>query len=40
MKEGNLWLCAKDIHLQTSENVGSGFDIGFDKRIPLETQNE
>ncbi len=40
MKKENLWFRTKDIHLQTSENVGSGFDIGFDKRIPIETQNE
>lgn len=40
MKDSNLWLRAKDIHIQTSEDIGAGFDIGFDNQIPLATQNE
>lgn len=40
MRDSNLWLWAKGIHIQKSENIGSGFDIGFDNKIPLETQNE
>ena len=40
MRDSNLWLRAKDAHIQTSEEIGSGFDIGFDDRIPQETQDE
>ena len=40
MRDSNLWLRAKGIHIQTSEDIGSGFDIGFDNKIPFETQNE
>ena len=40
MKKSNLWLRAKDIHIQTTDNIKVGFDIGFDNKIPFETQNE
>ena len=40
MRDSNLWLRAKGIHIQTSKDIGSGFDIGFDNKIPLATQNE
>ena len=40
MKHSNLWLRAKDICIQTSEDIGSGFNIGFDQGIPHETENE
>lgn len=40
MRDSNLWLRAKRIQIQTSEDIGSGFDVGFDNKIPLETQNE
>lgn len=40
MRDDNLWLRAKGAHIQISEDIVPGFDIGFDKKIPLETQNE
>lgn len=40
MRDSNLWIRAKDIHVQTSEDIGAGFDIGFDNKIPGATQNE
>lgn len=40
MRDSNLWLRAKDVHIQTSEDIVPGFDIGFDDKIPEETQNE
>ncbi|MBQ6884495.1 MAG: hypothetical protein IJN56_02020 [Clostridia bacterium] len=40
MRDSNLWLRAKNIHIQTSKDIGSGFNIGFDNKIPAETQNE
>ncbi len=36
----NIWDKAQSIQIQTSENIQSGFDIGFDKKIPTETREE
>lgn len=40
MKNCNLWIKAKGVHIQTSKDISPGFDIGFDRRIPPETQEE
>jgi len=40
MRDGNLWLRAKDTHIQTSEDIVPGFHIGFDNRISEDTKNE
>lgn len=40
MRPTNLWLRAQNIQIQTSEDIVPGFDIGFDPKIPPETQNE
>lgn len=40
MKETNLWIKAKDVHIQTADDIVPGFSIGFDKEIPHEIQKE
>lgn len=40
MRDSNLWFRAKGVHIQTSEEIVPGFDIGFDNKIPEETKNE
>lgn len=40
MKDSNLWLRAQNIQIQTSDDIVPGFDIGFDPKIPPETQKE
>ena len=40
MRDSNLWLRAKSIHIQTPAGIVPGFNIGFDNKIPEETQNE
>ena len=40
MRDSNLWLRAKSIHIQTPADIVPCFNIGFDNKIPEETQNE
>ena len=40
MKENSLWQKAKNVQIQTSDDILPGFDIGFDSKIPAETQKE
>ena len=40
MNDSNLWLRAQNIQLRISEDIAPGFDIGFDSKIPPETQKE
>jgi len=35
----NLWEQAKEVHIQTAENITGGFSIGFDKQIPESTKD-
>ena len=36
----NVWKQAQSIQLQVSDKIEPGFNIGFDKRIPPEIENE
>ena len=36
----NIWDKAQSVQLRVSETIEPGFDIGFDPKIPLETQRE
>jgi hypothetical protein len=38
--ENSVWKKAQTVELQVSENILPGFDIGFDKRIPTEVEQE
>ena len=38
MKDNHLWNQAKAVHIQTGPDITGGFDIGFDEKIPEETQ--
>ena len=38
MKDTHLWNQAKAVHIQTGPDITGGFDIGFDEKIPEETQ--
>ena len=40
MKQNSVWLKAQTLKLQVSENILPGFDIGFDKRIPKDIEEE
>lgn len=40
MNKDNLWITAKELQIQTSDDIAGGFDIGFDKKIPEGTKNE
>ena len=40
MKSSNLWIKAKNVHIQTSNDIVPGFDIGFDKNIAPKVQKE
>ena len=39
-KTMNLWEEARNIEVQTSDDIVGGFSIGFDKQIPEETKDE
>ena len=38
MNPNNIWQRAKHTCIQASDEIAGGFDIGFDKQIPEETQ--
>lgn len=40
MNPNNIWIKAKDISIQVSDEITGGFDIGFDKHIPEEMKTE
>ncbi|MBQ2253354.1 MAG: hypothetical protein II328_05150 [Clostridia bacterium] len=40
MNKDNVWVKAQTLNLQVSENILPEFDIGFDKRIPKEVEEE
>ncbi len=40
MNKANLWCKAKDVSILTSDDIAPGFNIGFDKQIPCEMQDE
>lgn len=40
MRDSNLWIRAKGTHIQTSEDIVPGFNIGFDNKIPEDTQTQ
>ena len=40
MRTDNLWVRAQAAPIQTTDEIRSGFDIGFDDRINQETQKE
>lgn len=40
MKQNSVWLRAQTLQLQVSENILPEFDIGFDKRIPENIEQE
>ncbi|MBQ4062506.1 MAG: hypothetical protein IJD14_06630 [Christensenellaceae bacterium] len=40
MTSTDVWVKAQTLNLQVSENILPQFDIGFDKKIPLEIQKE
>jgi inorganic pyrophosphatase len=40
MRTDNLWVRAKKAPIQTTEEIRTGFDIGFDERSPQDTQKE
>ena len=40
MNANNIWIKAKDIHIQTSPDIAGNFDIGFDDQIPESTCTE
>ena len=40
MNKDNVWVKAQMLNLQVSENILPEFDIGFDKRIPKEVEEE
>lgn len=40
MKESSVWKRAQTLELQVAENILPEFSIGFDKRIPKETEIE
>lgn len=40
MNKSNLWLRAKSVDIQVSDQIIPGFDIGFDDKIPHEIKNE
>ena len=39
MKLCSLWEKAKEVQIQTSEDIVGNFSIGFDSRIPEETKD-
>ena len=40
MNSNNIWYRAKQVEIQTTDNIKSGFDIGFDDNILEETKVE
>ena len=40
MTENSIWKKAQTVELQVSENIMAEFSIGFDKRIPIEVEQE
>ena len=40
MNQNSVWLKAQTLNLQVSENILPEFDIGFDKRIPKDVEEE
>ncbi len=40
MSLNNVWYKAKQVAIQTTDNIKSGFDIGFDDNIEAETKAE
>lgn len=40
VKENSVWIKAQALELKVSESILPAFDIGFDKRIPKETEQE
>jgi hypothetical protein len=40
MNANNIWIKAKEIHIQTSPDIAGNFDIGFDDQIPESTCTE
>ena len=40
MNQNSVWLKAQTLKLQISENILPEFDIGFDKRIPKDVEEE
>ena len=40
MTENSVWIKAQSLELKVSENILSEFDIGFDKRISKEVEQE
>ena len=40
MKQNSVWSKAQTLQLQVSGEIAPGFDIGFDKRIPKDVQEE
>ncbi len=39
MRENHLWNKAKEVQIQTSDDIVGGFDIGFDSKIPEKTKD-
>ena len=40
MTDKNIWNAAKQVCIQTSDNIAGNFDVGFDSKIPEQTKNE
>ena len=40
MNENSVWKKAQIVELDISKNIVPGFDIGFDKRVPKEVEQE
>lgn len=40
MNPKNLWIVAKQVYIQTSDDIVGNFDIGFDNQIPKNTKSE
>ena len=40
VNQNSVWLKAQTLKLQVSENILPEFDIGFDKRIPKDVEEE
>jgi hypothetical protein len=38
MEHTNVWHNAKDIQIQTSQEIAGGFSLGFDDKLPEETK--
>lgn len=40
VNQNSVWLKAQTLKLQVSENISPGFDVGFDKRISKNVEQE